>query len=77
MIESPKSLTAVVHVKFHYKELKAVPVAQSEPEILNSILDRASEMPPEYRELLIKFTDYLGSLSGNSGDKEKEQNQAT
>lgn len=64
MIESPKSLTALVHVRFHYKEPEAKPVGESELELVGRILDRASELSREQQELLLKFAHYLEKLKG-------------
>lgn len=66
MFESPKSLTATVYVRFHYKQSETK-VEASELELVNKILDQASDMSPERRELLLKFADYLM-------DKKSEQN---
>ena len=59
MIESPKSLTAVVHVKFHYVEKENKQDTESGVETLSKLLDQASELDPEYQELLIKFANHL------------------
>ncbi len=47
MIESPRSLTAVVHVKFHYEEAEIKPVGERDIEMISHILDKASGMEPE------------------------------
>jgi len=60
MIQSPRSLTAVVHVKFHYDEVEAKPVNERDIEMLSQILSKASGLEPELQQLLIKFADYLG-----------------
>lgn len=65
MMESPRSLTAVVHVKFNYKEHKNPKVNKSDLEVMSKILDQAAEMPPEHQELMAKFADYLKNLSEN------------
>ncbi|MBA7695670.1 hypothetical protein ES703_104302 [subsurface metagenome] len=62
MMESPKSLTAVVHVKFHYKDTEAKPVSDSDLKMISRILDTASSMEPEFQELLVKFADHLRKL---------------
>lgn len=59
MLESPKSLTATVHVRFHYTEPEAKPMSDSQTQMIGKILDQAAEMEPEFQELLLKFTDYL------------------
>ena len=62
MFESPKSLTATVHVRFNYREAQSEPVTTSEVEMLNKILDKASELSPDHHELLVKFADYINGL---------------
>jgi len=47
MIEPPKSLTAVVHVRFHHGEAKTE-ATESSIETLSKLLDHASELSPEY-----------------------------
>lgn len=66
-IETPRSLTAIVHVKFNYQEPKAQPVTEGEIELLSRILDQASECSPEQQELLVKFADYLRKLGVKVG----------
>jgi len=62
MFESPQSLTANVHVRFNYKEPKSAPVTASDVEMLNKILDKASGLSPDHRELLVKFAEYINGL---------------
>jgi len=57
--EPPKSLTATIYVRFHYKETETQPVTEGETAMINRILDKASELSPDLREILIKFADYL------------------
>lgn len=64
MIEAPKSLTALVHVKFNYQEPEAKGVSESEVEILSHILDQASNLPTEMQEILVAFANYLEKTSG-------------
>lgn len=59
MLESPKSLTATVHVRFHYTEPATKPMSDSQTQMIGKILDQAAEMEPEFQELLLKFTEYL------------------
>lgn len=61
-MESPKSLTAIVHVNFHYGELEAKPVGQNEIVMMGRILDQASELDPELQKILARFADYLNGL---------------
>lgn len=65
MMESPRSLTAVIHVKFNYKERQNPKVVKSDLEVMSKILDQAAEMPLDHQELLAKFADYLKKLSEN------------
>lgn len=64
MIQSPKSLTATIHVRFHYSEpeTKETKSNQGQVEIMAQILDRASELDPDLQEMLVKFADYLNRL---------------
>jgi len=68
MIKSPKSLTAIVHVKFHYKEPETKPVGQSEIEMMARVLDQASHLEPEMQEILVKFANYLNQLGGKTDE---------
>ncbi|MBU0847369.1 hypothetical protein KKH23_09325 [Patescibacteria group bacterium] len=62
-MKSPKSLTAVVHVKFHYEDgegkggIKSV--SDRDIEVISRVLDRAAGLEPELQEVLVKFADYL------------------
>ncbi|HUV53013.1 MAG TPA: hypothetical protein VMW64_08065 [Dehalococcoidia bacterium] len=64
MREVPKSLTALVHVKFNYQEPEDKGVSESEVEILSHILDQASNLPTEMQEILVAFANYLEKTSG-------------
>lgn len=59
MLQSPRSLTATVHVKFNYSESESNPVGKGTLEMLAGILDHASDMDPKLQELLVSFADYL------------------
>ena len=65
MIESPKSLTAVVHVRFHYRET-AAKATESGIRMLSKLLDQASELSTEHQELLIKFANHLKETCNKS-----------
>ncbi len=67
MIRTPKSLTATIHVQFHYDEEEPKAAAESEVELVNKILDRTSELEPDFQELLLKFVDYLNSFERKGG----------
>ena len=62
MIEKPKSLTAVVHVNFKYDESESKKISEPEIEILNRVLDQASDLTPDMQEVLIKFAQYMNKL---------------
>ncbi|MBA7700237.1 hypothetical protein ES703_108947 [subsurface metagenome] len=59
MLQTPKSLTATIHVRFNYQDLDKDPVTEGETEMLARVLDQAGEMEPEMQEILIKFAGYL------------------
>jgi len=58
-MEAPKSLTAVVHVRFHYEEPAPKPPSRGEIEVLDSMLRCASDLDPSLQELLVKFADHI------------------
>ena len=58
MIESPKSLTAVIHVSFNYGEAE-IKTVEHGVETLSRLFEGASRLAPEYQELLIKFANCL------------------
>ena len=69
MLEVPKSLTAVIHVRFNHKDPEAKSPSEGETQIMGSILDHASELSTEEQELLVKFADYIihfGKKEGQS-----------
>lgn len=67
IFESPRSLTATIHVRFNYSEPAAEPVTAMDVEIVNKILDQASELSPEHRELLAKFAEYINGFCKKEG----------
>ena len=62
MMESPKSLTAVVHVNFHSEETKPKPVSERDLEMVSQILTKASGLDPELQELLVRFAGHLSQV---------------
>jgi hypothetical protein len=58
MLGSPKSLTAIVHVRFQYEELEAE-LGGAELDMIGKILERASKLEPDMREIMLKFADFL------------------
>lgn len=67
MIETPKSLTAIVHVRFHYEESKSKLPSEGEIEILANLMDKASELDPDFQEILIKFASHLKKTAAPDG----------
>ncbi|KKN86954.1 hypothetical protein LCGC14_0262230 [marine sediment metagenome] len=63
-IEMPKSLTAVVHLRFNYEGIKDKPMGQGELETLNKLMDQAYDLPVDLQEILVKFGTYLKRESG-------------
>ena len=61
MFESPKSLTAVIHIRF--QELTSKPPTEEEKEILSRMMDDTDELDPELSEILVQFADYLNKDS--------------
>ena len=66
MVESPKSLTVIVHVRFHYGEAETK-TTEGGVEALSKLFDQASELIPEHQELLIKFANHLKETCDESG----------
>ena len=69
MIQSPKSLTATIHVRFHYRDPESEPVTEGETQIIDKLLSHAGDLAPELQELLIKFASYLREQSGNGNNQ--------
>lgn len=65
MFESPRSLTAVIHVRFHYKEADGKGGSEGGVALMDKILEQASELPPELQEVVVKFADYLNGLKND------------
>jgi len=65
MIESPKSLTAVVHVRFHYGEAETKSTERG-VEALSKLFDQTSKLSPEHQELLVKFANHLKETCNKS-----------
>ena len=63
MIQSPTSLTAVVHIKFHYGDAITKPVGEKDIEMISQILDKASGLDPELQGFLVRFADYLSQVT--------------
>ena len=74
MMNSPKSLTATVHIRFNYDGPEAKPVEESQVEMINRILDGAADLDPTLRDLLISFVAHLSEVSNqnNGGRTEPE-----
>lgn len=59
MIQSPKSLTATVHVRFHYAEPETKPLSEGETQMIADLLEHVTDLEPELQEILIKFASHL------------------
>jgi len=71
MIQSPKSLTAVVHVRFHYNDEKInKPPSRQEMELFSQLREQASEMEPDLQEILLQFAGHLKKASSDGKRKE-------
>lgn len=64
IFQSLESLTATIHVRFHYKEEEQQkPPDGSGLQIINRLLDKAAELQPEMQDLLVRFADHLKNIS--------------
>lgn len=71
MFESPKSLTAVIHVRFHYQEPDGKGGSEGGVALMDEILEQTSELPPELQEVVVKFVDFLkGKDNGQDSAKD-------
>lgn len=66
MMQSPRSLTATVHVRFYYDDQEAASGSkrqasdsESHTKIIADILDKASDMDLGLQELLVRFAEFL------------------
>ncbi|MBA7616922.1 hypothetical protein ES703_24224 [subsurface metagenome] len=66
-MQSPKSLTAMVHIRFHYGDPIAKPPNESQIELLSELMDRATELSPELQELLVQFANHLRKVDSKPG----------
>ncbi|MBU0598909.1 hypothetical protein KKF61_08065 [Patescibacteria group bacterium] len=62
MISQPKSLTATIHIKFHYKDPEKKPETKPNVERLARILKQAEDLDPDMMGILYKFASYLEEL---------------
>jgi len=58
-MEFPASLTAIVHMRFHYDEKERKIVGEAYVQLLDELMGRAAGLDPELQELLVKFADYV------------------
>ena len=73
MTETPKSLTAAVHVRLNYQESGAEAPDSREIEILSKIIDHTSSLSPEGLEVVAEVTDYLVDLTGRAAPTSSAQ----
>jgi hypothetical protein len=57
MNEIPKSLTAIVHVRFQYGG--GISTKPRRAELLSQVVERASELNPELQEMLVNFAGHV------------------
>jgi len=65
-MEAPKSLTAIVHVKFHYEDNRS-----TEPrrvELLSKMLEHAADLKPELQQMLLDFASHMHKVSSEPGN---------
>ncbi len=65
MMEAPKSLTAIVHVRFHYEDKKYTEPGRAE--LLSKVMERASELKPELQQMLVDFASHVDKVSSECG----------
>ena len=70
MIQSLKSLTAVVHVRFNNDEKINKPPSRQEMELFSQLREQASEMEPELQDILLQFAGHLKKTSTDGKRKE-------
>lgn len=61
MIQLPKSLTATIHVDFHYDH-QGKPPSEAELDRLSRVLSRAAELDPKLQHFLAQLVDYINHL---------------
>ena len=63
MFGEPSSLTATIHVRFHYKEPEKKAVTEADVARLSRILEQANDLDPDMMGILFKFASYLEELA--------------
>ena len=58
MNQLPKSLTATVHIRFHYPEAETRP-NDCPIELVANLLEHVDDLPPDLQEVVVKFANYL------------------
>jgi len=69
MMGVPKSLTAIVHVRFHYEDVRRT-CGDGEPrraELLSRLVERAADLSPELQKILEEFASQLNEVSNGKG----------
>jgi len=69
MTGMPKSLTAIVHMKFHYEDVKRTG-GDGDPrraELLSQLVERAADMSPELQKILEEFAKQVEEVSSGYG----------
>ncbi len=65
-METPKSLTAIVHVKFHYDDNRSTEPRRAE--LLSRMLEHAVELKPELQQMLVDFASHMDKVSSEPGN---------
>lgn len=65
MIQSPKSLTATIHIRFHYAEPETSPVTEGEAAMVGRLLEQTADLDPDLQEVMIKFANFLKRSSAS------------
>jgi len=66
MMQPPRSLTAVVHVKFHYGEAVSEKPDEGQVELLNKLMENTSSLDPELQRILVDFANQMQATTEQS-----------
>lgn len=69
MMGMPMSFTAIVHVRFHYEDVKRT-CGHGEPrraELLSRLVETAADLSPELQKVLMEFASQVNEVSNGEG----------
>ena len=67
-MDLPISVTAIVHLKFHFDKESRKIIGEAEIQLIDELMAQASDLDPELQELLLKFANYMkGKPTSNGG----------